>query len=87
MSPDPIRVTSQQLFGVHVRHHRVRQGLSHAELSARLALPLTVRLEEIEDGPGVGALDLGVALALAEFCGVPLGLMLGAPLPTRGTRT
>ena len=69
--------TAQQLFGAHVRHHRMQRGLSHAELAAHLALPTARRLENIEAGRGVGALDLDVALALADFCGVTLGQMVG----------
>ena len=69
--------TAQQRFGAHVRQHRVQEGLSLAELADLLDLPPALDLGGIEAGDGIGALDLGIAIDLADFCGLTVTQMLG----------
>ena len=78
--------TEMQLFGAYVQLHRVRRGLSQADLALRMGLSGPETIEAIEAGRGVGALPVDVALDLADFCGLSLDQMVGQaprarPLP------
>jgi transcriptional regulator with XRE-family HTH domain len=71
-----------QLFGAYVQLHRVRRGLSQADLAVRMGLPGPETVAALEAGTGVGALPVDVAQDLADFCGLSLDQMVGqAPLP------